>query len=78
MESTSDTSYISDQFKDLVATANQLRESYLNASPFPHITIDNFFNREIRREITSGFPDLSKEEGATRFADAAQIKFASG
>lgn len=78
MESTSGASYISDNFKDLVATANQLRESYLNASPFPHITIDNFFNHQILREITSGFPDLSKEEGATRFADAAQIKFASG
>jgi hypothetical protein len=78
MANTADSLYISDNFKDLVAAAKRLREAYLNGSPFPHITLDNFFNREILQKITSDFPDLSKDESATRFADAVQIKLASG
>ena len=38
----------------------EMRENYINAKPFPHIELSNFFLIDHVREILNNFPDLQK------------------
>ena len=68
-------SYISEQYRDLAATARKYQKDYTNAHPFPSIHFKNFFNPEYLDKVLAEFPDLSKQD-VHRFDDARQKKFA--
>ena len=38
----------------------EMRENYINAKPFPHIELSDFFLIDHVREILNNFPDLQK------------------
>jgi Rps23 Pro-64 3,4-dihydroxylase Tpa1-like proline 4-hydroxylase len=67
--------FVSDQYEDLVKTAQELNPKYTSASPFPSISIENFFNAEMLEEVLAEFPDLAGED-AIRYNDHNQKKFA--
>jgi len=52
--------YLNKEYADLQKVADQFKENYKNASPFPSISFKNFFNPEFLEKVLSEFPDLSK------------------
>lgn len=44
----------------------EIKVKYINAKPFPHIELDNFFNNEIIDKIKDNFPDLEKFHSYSR------------
>ena len=71
--------FLSDEFLDLEAVAQNKKESYANADPFPSIVIDNLFQDSILNAVIDELPDLSKQgsKNVEQFKDAAQKKLAS-
>ena len=63
--------------KSLMELANNKKEEYKNAEPFPHIFLDDFFNEDILEKIINEFPDLSSKEDVTHFSNVTNEKFAS-
>jgi Rps23 Pro-64 3,4-dihydroxylase Tpa1-like proline 4-hydroxylase len=52
------------------------REDFINAEPFPHVVIDNFFSEDILNEILADFPDLQAID-AQKFDNSYEKKLAS-
>ena len=53
--------YINFKIEDLKTKGEELSRSYIDAYPFPHIVIDNFFHEEILNSIINNFPkDLNE------------------
>ncbi len=46
--------------KELLEKAEKLAKEYQNASPFPHIIIDNFFPDEILEQVLEEFPSANQ------------------
>jgi Rps23 Pro-64 3,4-dihydroxylase Tpa1-like proline 4-hydroxylase len=46
---------------DDMQTTNELRQRYMNNSPYPHIAIDNFLKQEIIEEVHRDFPAVHDE-----------------
>lgn len=44
-----------------IANAGLIQKSFLSASPFPHVVIDNFFTDEFANLLESSFPLISEE-----------------
>ena len=51
------------------------KEKYLNADPFPHIIIENFFNNNFLDEILRQFPNLSDIKKTTKYQNKNEVKF---
>ncbi len=68
--------YLNTQYQDLQAVAQKYHEQYCNASPFPSIHFNDFFNPEKLDEILSEFPDLSKGD-KIKFQNPNEIKLGS-
>lgn len=60
---------------DLQKLAEENRNKYEHASPFPHIYFDNFFNSDFLDVVLSEFPDLSKKK-SQKYNNANEIKLA--
>jgi Rps23 Pro-64 3,4-dihydroxylase Tpa1-like proline 4-hydroxylase len=73
----SNTRFINRAYIDLDSTAQQLSTFYREATPFPHIVIDNFFNTELLSRVANEFPNLSTDKSTTEFNDRNQIKLGS-
>ena len=56
---------------------NLLSQQYQNNSPFPHIVIDNFIDKDVVDIIHADFPDLSGEKSIKINHENAKVKFAS-
>ncbi|XGB38807.1 MAG: 2OG-Fe(II) oxygenase [Cyanobacteria bacterium LVE1205-1] len=69
--------YVADKYSNLTLFAQEMREQYAAGTPFPHITIDNFFDNQILEEVADTFPNLSKDSLSTRFKNNTEIKLAS-
>tara|TARA_A100001388_G_C28773604_1_gene505593 strand:- start:4788 stop:5615 length:828 start_codon:yes stop_codon:yes gene_type:complete len=67
---------LSKEYSDLIEVAKKLSSQYSEASPFPHIVIDNFFKSEFIELILNEFPDLSKIKVKSDFDFQAARKFA--
>lgn len=65
---------LKDTGNDLVKIANESKERYANANPFPSIYFNDFFNPEFLDLVLDEFPDLEKVN-STRFDDKLQVKF---
>jgi len=60
---------------DLNIFAKKKRIEYLNASPFPHIVIDNFFNEKLLENILEEFPKNLENIGYEYQTKVEQKKF---
>lgn len=68
--------YTGKSVEELHQIAKEMRESYLNANPFPNTSIDNLFKQETLDSILNEFPDLEKLK-VTKFENAYERKLAS-
>jgi Rps23 Pro-64 3,4-dihydroxylase Tpa1-like proline 4-hydroxylase len=66
---------LSSQNQDLNQLANQYTAQYKNATPFPNISFDDFFDKDFLTQVLNEFPDLSKKDSIS-FNDSKQIKLA--
>ena len=55
----------------------QNRVRYNNASPFPHIVLDNFFDSQFLSKCADEFPNLSLLDGVIRHSGRTDEKLAS-
>jgi Rps23 Pro-64 3,4-dihydroxylase Tpa1-like proline 4-hydroxylase len=62
--------------EQLMAIAEQKAETYQNASPFPHIVLDNLFPEDILDQVLEEFPDPN-DPNWHRFKNDKEIKLAS-
>ena len=51
-------------YERLTAEADAMAEQFQNASPFPHIVIDNFLSEEFVHRLNNNFPDISAKKKA--------------
>lgn len=68
--------YLSKDYNDLIGTARKYKEQYSNATPFPNIYFDDFFDADFLNELLEEFPDLSKKNHI-HFNNPNEIKLAS-
>ncbi|MBC8034100.1 MAG: 2OG-Fe(II) oxygenase [Chitinophagaceae bacterium] len=69
-------SFINKSVDELKAFAQEHKDAYINADPFPNGYFDNFFEAEKLKEVLAEFPDLTKNADL-KFNDPNQIKLAS-
>ena len=60
----------------LLQFAQEHREAYLNASPFPHIVIDDFLPAQVLDDVLDAFPTDS-DTSWRRFKDQRHTKLLS-
>ena len=66
--------YLNEKNEDLLKVAEANKTLYKNASPFPSIMFDNFFNPKYLDKILEEFPDLSSIKNSTKYDDPKQRK----
>lgn len=62
---------------DLKQLAAEKKAEYQNASPFPNISFDNFFNPEMLSQVLDDFPDLSKKADIISYNNHNEKKLAA-
>ena len=67
--------FLNKDIKDLEKFGNAKKEQYLNASPFPHIIIDDFFNEKLLNDILNEFPKNLENIGYEYKTKVEQKKF---
>lgn len=70
------------KLEDVMSTqwidSDSLKSSYISASPYPHIVMDNFIKPDLLKSVANEFPDLAKTKNAVRkFKNNQEIKLAS-
>lgn len=68
--------FLNETNKNLIELARNHAGDYKNASPFPNITFDNFFDPERLNKVLDEFPDLSEKKESDKFANPKEIKLA--
>tara|TARA_B110001450_G_C17517800_1_gene439245 strand:- start:2 stop:859 length:858 start_codon:yes stop_codon:yes gene_type:complete len=68
--------FLNETNKNLLEKARNHADEYKNASPFPNISFDNFFNPEYLNKVLDEFPDLSAIKESQKFANPKEIKLA--
>lgn len=63
--------------QSLQQIAQENKQKFLAAEPFPHIVIDNLINEEFLSRCSEEFPDLSKTKEAVRHSGRTDEKLAS-
>jgi hypothetical protein len=64
------------QLAELPALGRRHQEAYANASPYPNIYLDNFFEPRVLHDVLAEFPDL-RHKSEIRFDSPDQVKLAS-
>jgi len=67
--------YLNSDIKDIKQLGKDKHEEYINASPFPSIVFDNFFNEDILSKVADDFPDLSKQKEIIAYDNHNEKKF---
>ena len=67
--------YINFSTKELMNKAIAFKDDYINANPFPHIVLDNFFNEESLDLLIKNFPK-NYNEYSTEYNNKAEKKLA--
>jgi len=70
------TEILNGKIGNLKSLANDLKEKYQNAYPFPNIVIDDFFNETLLDSVLLEFPDLAKNKGVVEFDNHNEKKLA--
>ena len=63
--------------QSLQEIAQEKKQEFLAAEPFPHIVIDNLISEDFLRRCAEEFPDLSKAENVIRHSGSTDEKLAS-
>lgn len=63
--------------KDIEILAKTNKFKYINANPYPHIVIKNFFDKGFLSQVVKEFPDLSKIESSINYNNKNEVKFAN-
>ncbi|RPH01120.1 MAG: 2OG-Fe(II) oxygenase [Candidatus Pelagibacter sp. TMED153] len=66
---------LSDKFKDLDSFVIEEKQNYSKASPYPHIVIKDFFDKNFLDEVLESFPDLSKARSSEEWKNKNEVKF---
>ena len=68
---------LSENFQDLEQVALKEKTKYINAKPFPNITLTNFFEDNFLSKILEEFPNLSKLHGSQIYKEKNEIKLSN-
>ncbi len=68
---------ISSKFRNLEEVSLREKNSYLSASPYPHIVLENFFNDDLLNKILDEFPDLKKISDSEEYSNKNEVKFSN-
>ena len=66
---------ISDKYKNFDNYIEKERHNYLEAKPYPHIVINDFFDDSFLNEILTSFPDLSQVKSSEQWKNQNEVKF---
>ena len=72
-----DLNVLSKNYHDLNFIAKNKRYEYLNASPFPNIVLENFFDDDFLEEVVKSFPNLEKINSSQKYINKNEVKFAN-
>lgn len=64
-------------YEELIKLAENKKEAYANADPFPSIYFDNFFREDVLNAVLDEFPSLDKQKDGLQYHDENQVKLAS-
>ena len=65
---------ISVEYKDLTQISLNKKNIYLNANPYPHIILDNFFNNSFLTKVLNDFPDLKNINTSEKYDNKNEVK----
>ena len=68
---------LSENFQNLEQVALEEKIKYINAKPFPNITLTNFFEDNFLNKILEEFPNLSKLQGSQIYKEKNEIKLSN-
>ena len=68
---------LSKNFQNLEQVALEEKTKYINAKPFPNITLTNFFEDNFLNKILEEFPNLSKLQGSQIYKEKNEIKLSN-
>ena len=68
---------ISMNFQNLEQVSLKEKANYINAKPFPNITLNNFFKDDFLNIILQEFPNLSKLQGSQNYNVKNEIKLSN-
>jgi len=68
---------LSKDFQNLNKISNKKKEAYLNAKPFPNITLNNFFSEDFLNIVLDEFPDLTKLNESQDYNTKNEIKLSN-
>ena len=69
--------FLSKKNHDLNLIAEKKKIDYLNATPFPNIVLDNFFDDDFLKEVVENFPNLEKINSTQEYSNKNEVKFAN-
>jgi hypothetical protein len=64
-------------YSDLIEFGASKKDLYMNAQPFPHIYLDNFFKPQVLHSILEEFPELGTKKEDIHYANPNEVKYAS-
>ena len=68
---------ISNKFRNLDKVSLREQSNYLNANPYPHIVLENFFNDDFLNQILDEFPDLKTIINSEEYSNKNEVKFSN-
>ena len=72
-----DSNILSKKYSDLNLIAENKREEYLSAVPFPNIVFDDFFDSDFLKTVVENFPNLEKINSSQKYINKNEVKFAN-
>ena len=67
--------FINKNYKNLHEVALKHFDQYINAEPFPHIVLDNFFDENLLQDVLNEFPENLDKVGVNSESDPQKNKF---
>ena len=69
-----ETKILSQKFRNLDQLALQMQDKYINAKPFPHIELQNFFDDSFLNEVLHEFPNLNSIHESEKYKNKNEVK----
>ena len=66
---------LSSKFENLNKAATEHCRTYTDNSPFPHICLDNFFDKNFLQKVLQEFPNLSQKKKSENWNNKNEVKF---
>ena len=70
-------SILSEEFKNLNSIAENEKNNYLSATPFPNAVFNNFFDKNFLNKVLDEFPDLKKLSNSQNYDNKKKIKLSN-